>query len=65
MQVESVLRKFKIEARAEKTACPVAEKYRNKVVLFYEKGEFGYYKQNTNQIIPHTSCIMNPDIFDR
>ena len=65
IQVESVLRKFKIEATTEKTACPVAEKYRNKVVLFYEKGEFGYYKQNTNQIIPHDSCIMNPDIFDK
>ena len=64
MQVQSVLRKFKIDAKVEDTLCPVAENYRNKVVLFYENGSFGYYKHGTNRIVPHSSCPMNPSVFD-
>ena len=64
LQVESVLRKFKLTGATEKTACPVSESYRNKVVLFYENGSFGYYKQGTNRIVPHDSCLMNPPVFD-
>ena len=64
LQVESVLRKFKLTGVTEKTACPVSESYRNKVVLYCENGKLGYYKQGTNRIVPHDSCIMNPAVFD-
>ncbi len=63
--VRDVFKKFGIDAEIEKTVCPVSEKYRSKVVLYYGKGGFGYYKQGTNQIVPHDKCNMNPDEFDK
>lgn len=63
--VGDVYKKFGIDAEIEKTVCPVSEKYRNKVVLYYGNGGFGYYKQGTNEIAPHTRCKMNPDEIDK
>ena len=63
--VKDVLKKFGIEAEVEKTVCPVSSKYRNKVVLYYGDGGFGYYKQGTNQVVAHRECKMNCDEFDK
>ena len=62
--VSDILKKFGIRAETDKIVCPVSEKYRNKVLLFYGNGGFGYFKQGTNEVVPHKSCMMNPDIFD-
>ena len=62
--VLSVLKKFGIEAKTEKTLCPVDEKYRNKVVLYYGNGGFGYYKQGSSLVVPHSSCQMNSEEID-
>ena len=40
--VKSAFAKNKIQADFEKIICPVSEKYRNKVVLFYNGAGFGY-----------------------
>ena len=65
VQVASSLKKFKIDVKTEKTACPASCGYRNKVVLFYSDGAFGYYKQGTNKVVPHSECRMNPSVFDK
>ena len=62
--VGGILKKFGIDAKTEKTVCPVSENYRNKVLLFYGNGGFGYYRQGTNATVPHTRCVMNPPVFD-
>ena len=43
--VSGILKKFGIRAETDKIVCPVSEKYRNKVLLFYGNGGFGYFKQ--------------------
>lgn len=63
--VKSSFEKQGIKADFEKTVCPVSQKYRNKVVLFYNGENFGYMVKSTNRILPHTSCELNEDIFDR
>ena len=63
--VKDVLKKFGIDAEVEKTVCPLSEKYRNKVVLYYGNGGFGYCKQGTNRVVPHDECNMNSDEFDK
>ena len=62
--VKSVFAKNKIEADFEKIICPVSEKYRNKVVLFYNGNCFGYNEKSTTSIVEHTSCLLNDKIFD-
>ena len=64
-QVSATLKKFGIEAEVENTVCPVFNEYRNKVVLFYDNGSFGYYQQGTNKVVPHKRCIINDPIFDK
>ncbi|MBO5212964.1 MAG: 23S rRNA (uracil(1939)-C(5))-methyltransferase RlmD [Clostridia bacterium] len=63
--VKSVLKKSRIEAEVDSVVCPVEKKYRNKVVLFWNGERFGYKKQKSNDVIPHQSCILNDEIFDR
>jgi len=62
--VTDAFKKQGIDAKTKKTVCPVCEKYRNKVVLYYGNDGFGYYKQGTNQVVPHKKCIMNCDKMD-
>ena len=62
--VSGILKKFGISAEVDKIVCPVSENYRNKVLLFYGNGGFGYFKQGTNEVVTHKSCIMNPSVFD-
>ena len=62
--VSSVFKKFGIDAKTSKTVCPVSEKYRNKVVLYYGNGGFGYYKQGSNEVVPHNTCLMNDPLID-
>ena len=62
--VKSAFAKNKIQADFEKIICPVSEKYRNKVVLFYNGAGFGYNEKSTTNIVEHTSCLLNDKIFD-
>ncbi|MBQ9744081.1 MAG: 23S rRNA (uracil(1939)-C(5))-methyltransferase RlmD [Clostridia bacterium] len=62
--VKDSLVKFGIDAKTEKTVCPVDEKYRNKVVLYHARDGFGYYKQGTNQVAHHSYCKMNCETID-
>ena len=63
--VKSSFSKQHLEAEFIKTACPVAENYRNKVVLFYNGKEFGYMQEGTNRVVPHYRCLLNSEIFDQ
>ena len=63
--VKSVFKKNKIDAEFEKTICPVFEKYRNKVVLFYNGEGFGYNEKATNTVVPHKACLLNNDELDK
>ncbi len=62
--VFSVLKKFGIDVKTSKTVCPVSEKYRNKVVLYYGNGGFGYFKQGSNKVIPHSECMLNDSVIN-
>ena len=62
--VKSAFAKQKIEVELEKTVCPVDDKYRNKVILFYDGASFGYMAEGTNKIVKHSSCMLNDAIFD-
>lgn len=62
--VKSVFNKNKINAEFSEIVCPVCEKYRNKVVLFYNGKFFGYNEKSSTKIVEHTSCILNDTIFD-
>lgn len=62
--VTSSFKKQGIDVDVEKITCPVSEKYRNKIVLFHTENGFGYNKQGTNEIVPHSTCQLNPDAFD-
>ena len=42
----------------------MSQKYRNKVVLFFDGNSFGYMEKASNKIVPHSSCLLNDDIFD-
>lgn len=63
--VKSAFAKLHLEADFEKTLCPVSENYRNKVVLFYSGESFGYMQEGTNKIVPHSSCLLNCEAFDK
>ncbi len=63
--VKSAFAKHHLKADFEKTVCPVSEKYRNKVVLFYNGEAFGYMEEGTNKIVPHNSCLLNCEAFDK
>ena len=62
--VASTLKKFGIEAEVDKIVCPVDDFYRNKIVLFYSNGRFGYMEKATNRVVPHKACPLNDGIFD-
>ncbi|MBQ8738708.1 MAG: 23S rRNA (uracil(1939)-C(5))-methyltransferase RlmD [Clostridia bacterium] len=62
--VKSTLAKFGISAEVEGTVCPKREAYRNKVVLFNEKGRLGYVKSASNRVVPHNRCPLNEKIID-
>lgn len=61
--VKNAFKKQGIDAQFEKIVCPVTEKYRNKVVLFFDGNDFGYMSEGTNTVCPHTSCVLYDDIF--
>ncbi len=63
--IESIFKKNKIDVKIEKISTPVAEKYRNKVVFFFENGKYGYLEGGTKKLVEHENCILNEDIFDR
>ena len=63
--VKSVFKKSRIEADFSEISCPVTEKYRNKVVLFYKDGGFGYNEKGTINVVKHSSCLLNGDDFDK
>ena len=63
--VKSAFFKQGIKAEFEKIICPVSQKYRNKAVLFCKNGKFGYMKKDTNIPVPHTECLLNPDVFEQ
>ena len=63
--VKSSFLKQKIIAEFEETVCPVSQFYRNKVVLYFNGSSFGYMAKSSNKIVPHISCELNEDIFDK
>lgn len=62
--VKSTLSKFGIDAEVENTVCKSCSEYRNKVVLFYEKGKLGYVRSASNKVVPHERCPLNEKIID-
>ncbi len=62
--VKGTLKKFGIEAMVDDIVCPVHDFYRNKVILFYANGRFGYMERASNRVVPHKSCPLNDGIFD-
>ena len=62
--VRGALKRLGIEAQVDNTVCPVADEYRNKVILFYNNGAFGYMARATNTVVAHSSCPLNERIFD-
>lgn len=62
--VRTSFRKNKIEAEFEEIVCPVDEKYRNKVVLYFHEGRFGYMARSTNNVVAHNECMLNDAVFD-
>ena len=67
IKVDYVKRSFEkqgINASFEKIVCPISNRYRNKVVLFYNGESFGYMKSESGEIVPHSLCLLNDDIFD-
>lgn len=63
--VKASFKKQGIDAEFEKIVCPVSQKYRNKVVLYFDKEHFGYMAKASNRIVSHTTCELNEDIFDQ
>lgn len=63
--VKTSFKKQGLDADFEKTVCPVSQKYRNKVVLFFDGESFGYMAKSTNKIVPHTNCKLNDEVFDK
>lgn len=63
--VKSVLRKNHLDIDVYPVTMCQDIKYRNKVVLFWNGSAFGYKKQKSNEIVPHKSCLLNDDIFDK
>ena len=63
--VKSVLRKNHLDIDVCSVTMCQDIKYRNKVVLFWNGSAFGYKKQKSNEIVPHKSCLLNDDIFDK
>ena len=62
--VKGTLKKFGIDAEVDKAICPVHDFYRNKVVLFFANGRFGYMERASNRVVPHKACPLNDGIFD-
>lgn len=63
--LKNTFKKHSINIEIESIVSPVDIEYRNKVVYFFENGEYGYMAAGTNTIVPHTRCILNEDIFDK
>ena len=62
--VKGTLNKFGVSADVESAVCPVDSFYRNKVILFYANGRFGYMEKATNRVVPHKACPLNEGVFD-
>ncbi len=60
----SIFQKNGVDIEIEKISAPVSEKYRNKVVFFVENGKYGYVASGTKELVEHTKCLLNDDIFD-
>ncbi len=40
--------------------------YRNKIIVaFNQKYEYGFYEENTHQIIPYTRCLLHEEVSDQ
>lgn len=63
--VTKTFEKQGINASFEKIVCPTSNRYRNKVVLFFNGVDFGYMKHESGEIVPHSSCLLNENIFDQ
>ncbi len=62
--VKSILKKNGFEIEVEKTLAPVSEKYRNKVVLFFDGDGYGYKEASSERIVAHDKCLINLPVFD-
>ena len=62
--LKSIFKKNGIDIKIEKISTPVYEKYRNKVVFYYQNGKHGYMAGGTNNVVVHSNCILNDDVFD-
>ncbi len=62
--VKGTMRKFGIDAEIDKIVCPASAPYRNKVILFYNDGAFGYMEKSSNRVVAHKRCPLNDKIFD-
>ena len=62
--VKSILKKNGFDVEVEKTIVPVYEKYRNKVVLFFDGDGYGYKEASSERIVAHDKCLINLPVFD-
>ena len=62
--LKSIFKKNGIDIAVEKIATPVCEKYRNKVVFYYKNGKHGYMANGSNDVVIHSKCLLNDEIFD-
>ena len=62
--LKNTFKRHSIDIEIENIVSPVNKKYRNKVVYFFESGQYGYMASGTNTLVPHNHCILNEDIFD-
>lgn len=62
--VKGTLKKFGIEVEVDDIVCPVNDFYRNKIILFFSNGRFGYMEKASNRVVPHKACPLNDGIFD-
>ena len=62
--LKSIFKKNGIDVSVEKVATPVFERYRNKVVFYYKNGKHGYMANGSNDVVVHSSCLLNDEIFD-
>ncbi|MBO5338109.1 MAG: 23S rRNA (uracil(1939)-C(5))-methyltransferase RlmD [Clostridia bacterium] len=63
--LKAIVKKNYLDIEVENIQTPTSQNCRNKVVLFFENGKYGYMANGTNKIVEHTSCMLNEDIFDK
>lgn len=65
----ALMRIGKINAEVKETVCPVTDRYRNKVVYPIREADkehvFGYYARHSHSLIPHDTCNLQQEIFDK